>query len=569
MRTFKFFTIPILTVLFFFGGMALLSAQIPGIPYQAYIQNKDAGFIPGEQYHDIPLAMADILLEFDIVNSKGVVEYTERITARTDKFGLVNTVIGVGSGTVTYADFDNIDWDGLKKTMNIRIDMTGTGAKFEPHGEIDLVNIPSKTFTGMTTGKGAPTASFPANPTAGHVYVDETTGLMYAFDGNNWVKQFGVVDGLTTGPGAPTPTNPTNPQAGDVYIDESTGNVYTYDGTTWVNQTIGTVTTLADNNDGTYTYTSEDGTTTSFAITQSGTGDPTTAGVTGAAGDVYVDESTGDIYTHDGTGWEVQTGIVSKGTGDPITTGVTGEAGDVYIDESTGNVYTYDGTTWVKQTVADAMTTSKGIVQLAGDLGGTGVTGTPVVAPTQASAPIVGGLQGVPISTNRPVANQVLAYDGTSWKPTNPTVASGGDNLGDHVALQDIIMGTHGIQDGASTPTTGATGQILSSTGTGTLWVYPAGTSVEKTADYTIVDEGTVYVKPSAAVTITLPDPSGKDGKRVTVKRADDATVTANTLTVTTTVGNIDGVSNVSLNMGFQAFTFEAYNNAWRIVNRF
>ena len=141
--------------------------------------------------------------------------------------------------------------------------------------------------------------------------------------------------------------------------------------------------------------------------------------------------------------------------------------------------------------------------------------------------------------------------------------------MGNHQATQDIIMGTHGIQDGASTPTTGATGQILSSTGTGTLWVYPGGTASLQTGTYTVAEEGTIYVQPSGPVTITLPDPSGKDGKRVTVKRADDATATANTLTVRTTVGDIDGVSNVSLNMGFQAFTFEAYNNAWRIVNRF
>ena len=97
------------------------------------------------------------------------------------------------------------------------------------------------------------------------------------------------------------------------------GNVY-YDGTsfTYVDaagdtqsidfgdlvQANETVTTLVNNTDGTYTYTSENDTPTTFDVTQSGVGDPTTAGTTGTAGDIYVDESTGDIYTNDGTTWK-------------------------------------------------------------------------------------------------------------------------------------------------------------------------------------------------------------------------------------------------------------------------
>ena len=986
MRSIKFLTNSFLTVIFFFGGASLLSAQIPGIPYQAYIQNKEAGFIPGEQYHDIPMAMANIMLEFDIVNSKGEVEYTERISAKTDKFGLVSTVIGVKTpkSTVVYGSFENIVWDSLKKTMNIRVDLTGSGNNFEPQDPIVLVHTPGPRFTGVTTGEGAPMDTFPENPTSGHIYVDESTGLIYAFNGTNWVKQFGTVDGLSSGKGAPTaanpavaapgdiyvnedngdiytfdgtqwiaqpgvsvttgtggpsPTQPKNPTGGDIYVDNSTGNIYTYnsksntwevfqsdvvskdgnnlvkkgsdglafidksvletavglssgkgaptgsspaspsagdvyvnedngniytfDGTewiaqpgvsvttgtggpsltqpknptggdiyvdnstgniyaynskskTWVNQTIGTVTTLADNNDGTYTYTSEDGTTTAFAVTQSGTGDPTTVGVTGAAGDVYIDESTGNIYTHDSAGWEVQTGIVSKGKGAPTGSSLASpSAGDVYVNEDNGNIYTYNGTTWVKQTgsddqaltydattfeltledggtpidlsalnnsgtddqiiqtlaydgtkneltvaiengnsktvslnnsapipiaslpdattttngivrlagdfagkgttaaapkvsgiqgtpvvdtaptanqilvfkngawtpdaapatgtddqaltydatafeltledggpavdlsalnnsgtddqalslaagtasttllniedggtgvtfkaadnitlgedtatntitfevdeskltnipvtaLPDATTTTKGIVRLAGDLGGTGVTGTPAVAATQASAPIVGGLQGVAVSTDRPSTDQVLAYDNisSSWKPTTlQTLTVTGDHMGNHQATRDLVMGSYGIKDGASTPTIGAAGQILSSTGIsgagggGVRWIYPGGTASLQKGDYIIADEGTVYVQPSGDVTIMLPDPTNKNGKRITVKRADDASTATNTLAVTSTASaKIDGASTINLNIGYQGFTFEAYSGAWYVVNRF
>ncbi|WP_339685838.1 hypothetical protein, partial [uncultured Nonlabens sp.] len=69
-----------------------------------------------------------------------------------------------------------------------------------------------------------------------------------------------------------------------------------------------TLTTLVDNSDGTFTYTDEDGTATTFDVTQTGAGDPIATSTTGVAGDVYVDETTGDVWTFDGTTWIQQTG---------------------------------------------------------------------------------------------------------------------------------------------------------------------------------------------------------------------------------------------------------------------
>ena len=43
------------------------------------------------------------------------------------------------------------------------------------------------------------------------------------------------------------------------------------------------------------------------------------------------------------------------------------------------------------------------------------------------------------------------------------------DNLGDHTATQDLVLGTNGISDSGSS--VGTSGQVLSSTGTGTEWV--------------------------------------------------------------------------------------------------
>ena len=60
-----------------------------------------------------------------------------------------------------------------------------------------------------------------------------------------------------------------------------------------------------------------------------------------------------------------------------------------------------------------ATATSQGALQLSGDLAGTG--GTPKVA----------GLQGQPVSTASPPANQVLTWNGTAWAPATPSGGAG------------------------------------------------------------------------------------------------------------------------------------------------
>lgn len=61
-------------------------------------------------------------------------------------------------------------------------------------------------------------------------------------------------------------------------------------------------------------------------------------------------------------------------------------------------------------TVNDATSTSKGILQLAGDLGGS------------ASSPSVNKIQGISVSGITPTIGQLLAYNGSIWIPTNAPV---------------------------------------------------------------------------------------------------------------------------------------------------
>lgn len=86
------------------GGILHLSAQSPGVPYQAYIIDTNSGSIPGENL-EVPLVNTKLLLEFEITNSKGEIEYIEQIRVTTDEFGMLSTVVGVGNGNPIFSTF--------------------------------------------------------------------------------------------------------------------------------------------------------------------------------------------------------------------------------------------------------------------------------------------------------------------------------------------------------------------------------------------------------------------------------------------------------------------------------
>ena len=57
----------------------------------------------------------------------------------------------------------------------------------------------------------------------------EPNGFYY-WDESKWERLAnGTVGGLSSGAGAPSTSNPANPSAGDVYVNQSTGDLYTFD----------------------------------------------------------------------------------------------------------------------------------------------------------------------------------------------------------------------------------------------------------------------------------------------------------------------------------------------------
>ncbi|MDC1162342.1 hypothetical protein OAT18_02750 [Tenacibaculum sp.] len=84
--------------------------------------------------------------------------------------------------------------------------------------------------TTVTTSTTAPSIN-----NMGDVWVNNTnnTNLISIWDGTKWVP---INANPSRGNGSPTPLNTQNPVAGDIYVDESNGDLYTYNGTSWINQ---------------------------------------------------------------------------------------------------------------------------------------------------------------------------------------------------------------------------------------------------------------------------------------------------------------------------------------------
>ena len=145
-------------------------------------------------------------------------------------------------------------------------------------------------------------------------------------------------------------------------------------------------------------------------------------------GDIYVvsnDSNTlinGNTFIYDGAAWQEVTANqasldarylkLAGGTMQGDITIPTGKK--VILTDAPSNATDATNKAYVDAqvaaaTIADATTSLKGKIQLAGDLGGT------------AAAPLVNKLQGTAVSTTAPTTGQILQYDGTNWKPVNAT----------------------------------------------------------------------------------------------------------------------------------------------------
>lgn len=344
------------------------------------------------------------------------------------------------------------------------------------------------------------------------MYVDTVTGDVYQLHMLTWslimnIKGPRGLQGDTgntgraaqwwTGSGAPGTV--TGSGAGDMYLDTGgTGNVYAFDGFSW---------TLKVSIKGTIGNTGARG-----SQWFTGSGAPGT--VSGAInGDMYLDTSgTGKIYALASGTWSLSTTIVgAQGVTGPAAHWFTGSGapgtqtgqlnGDMYLDTASGTVYQLQSGTWTSVanimgpagSPPNATTSAPGLVQLAGDLGGT------------ATAPTVPGL-----GNKAPLANPV--FTGTPQAPT-PTAGTNTTQIATTAFVQNAALVTGGT----------------------------AAMKASQTAAYTAVAGDFVPCSASAgAFTVTLPT-APANGTRVTVMKTD-----ASTNAVTVARGGTTDVFNVA-----------------------
>jgi hypothetical protein len=133
----------LLTNTFVFG-------QTAGFNYQALILNNEEIQIPGTNVleNEIPLGIEDVALRFTITNYEGV-EYTEEHTITTDKNGMISVI--VGEGTPINNTFNDINWDGKLKYLNVELNIISNNDGFVFLDSQKILYIPQP---GSSIGNG-------------------------------------------------------------------------------------------------------------------------------------------------------------------------------------------------------------------------------------------------------------------------------------------------------------------------------------------------------------------------------------------------------------------------------
>ena len=116
-----------------------LSELNPGISYQALIlQPEDQ--IPGYNNQDAPLTDTTICLLFSITTVNGSVEYQEQKQLSTDRFGMINTIIG--RGEVIYGAWNDINWGNSLKFLKVEVNINGQCSNYTLLAFEELTAVP-------------------------------------------------------------------------------------------------------------------------------------------------------------------------------------------------------------------------------------------------------------------------------------------------------------------------------------------------------------------------------------------------------------------------------------------
>ncbi len=96
--------------------------------YQAVILDPNAIDIPGASISGQPLNKGNVCLRFSLLNATGGLDYEETQQVTTDEYGLVSVAIGTGTqGTSpsTYKTFNSIVWNANVKSLKVSVSYDG------------------------------------------------------------------------------------------------------------------------------------------------------------------------------------------------------------------------------------------------------------------------------------------------------------------------------------------------------------------------------------------------------------------------------------------------------------
>jgi len=222
-----------------------LYSQRSGISYQALILDPSGEQLPGFNNQNSPLINTDICLEFIVLDENNRIEYSELQNVKTDKFGMVNLTIGTGSFDRGYSGGWNlILWNEKSKKLKVNIDTSSNCSNFIEISEQNLTAVPFALFAPGAQGKQG-----------------ESAYDIWLRNGNNgdekdFLNSLMGTKGATGADGADGATGATG----------ATGNG---------------IASSANNGDGTFTLTYDDGTT---FTTDDLTGPTGATGATGSSG---------------------------------------------------------------------------------------------------------------------------------------------------------------------------------------------------------------------------------------------------------------------------------------------
>ncbi len=151
----------ILTLLLLFVA-TIGFAQNSGITYQAVIYGPNGQQLPGANNQQYILANKTICLRFSIIDHTETVEYQETIVTTTDKFGMVNLLIGSGTQVSGYASgFTGILWNINTKSLKVELDTSQNCQNFTQISNNPFTYVP---FAYFSANPGNPGPAGPAGP---------------------------------------------------------------------------------------------------------------------------------------------------------------------------------------------------------------------------------------------------------------------------------------------------------------------------------------------------------------------------------------------------------------------